>query len=246
MIKKLLTSLILSILTAATPSYVLAATLSLSPSSGTFNKGCSYTLDINLNTDGAETDGTDAILLYDNTKFTGITINTELTPKIYNDFPGSNDDNAGKVTVSGLASVSSAFKGSGTMAKVEFRVKDAAGTGATIVKFDYDGTGKTTDSNVVQRGTALDILSNVTNGNYTIGTGTCPGASPTPAPVTVLPGTGGPSQGAVFVATPPAQPKELPPVYKTLPPAGSEQLTFTIAIVGSVLTVLGILGLAFL
>lgn len=244
--KKLLTPILILIFLLASPTLALAATLSLSPSSGTFNKGCQVTLDINLDTAGADTDGTDAILIYDNSKFTANSINTELTPKIYSDFPGSNiDDTTGKVTVSGLASVSSAFNGKGTMAKVNFTVKETAGTGATIVKFDFDSadTSKTTDSNVVQRGTVADVLKSTVNGNYTVGTGVCgAGATPTPAP-TLLPRTGGPGT----VSTPSAQPppvKEVP--IKTLPPAGSEQLTFTIAIVGSVLTILGILGLALL
>lgn len=234
---------------AVSPATVLAATLSLSPASATFNKGCSYTLDVNLDTGGAETDGTDAILLYDSSKLTGVTINTDLTPKIYSDFPGSNiDDASGKVTVSGLASVSSAFKGKGTMAKVVFTVKDAAATGATIVRFDFDPLDKTktTDSNVVQRGTAADILSGVTNGNYTIAAGICPGASPTPAPVTVLPPTAG-GPGVVVVATPPAQPKTIDQIVdRTGRGTGTTELTMTIAIVGSALTVLGILGLALL
>src|SRR5258708_22875027 len=99
----------------------------------------------------------------------------------------------------------------------------------------------TCDSNVVQRGTTAELLSGVNNGNYTIGTNAC---APQGGPVTVLPATG---QGAVVVATPSAQVpvKQLPPL-KTLPPAGSEQLTFTISIAGSILTVLGILGLALL
>ena len=232
---------------AAFPAFAFAATLSLSPSSGTFNKGCSFTLDINVDTGGEDTDGTDAILIYDNSKLTATNINTELSPKIYSDFPGSNvDDGTGKITVSGLASISSAFKGSGTLAKVTFTVKDTAPTGATIVKFDYSGSGNTTDSNVVKRGDVVDVLSNVTNGNYTIGTGACSGAVPTSAPVTVLPAPGG--QGTVYVqATPAAEiPYKQAPVYKELPPAGSEQFTYMVAIVGIALTVMGILGLTLL
>lgn len=241
-----------SMLTLAVfPASALAATLSLSPSSGIFNKGCPYTVDINLNASEAETDGTDAILIYDNSKLTATSINTELNPKIYSDYPGSNiDDAAGKITVSGLASVSSAFKGQGTLAKVVFTVKETAPTGATVVKFDYSGSGNTTDSNVVERGSVTDILSSVTNGNYTIGTGVCSGTTPTPAPqqVTILPVTGG--QGTVYVqATPAAQ---VP--YKTLDQAvdrtgegpGTKELTYTVVIVGIALTVMGILGLTFL
>lgn len=245
--KKLLAVIFYTLILGVSPSLALAATLSLSPSTGTFNKGCSLTLDINLDTADADTDGTDAILIYDNSKFTANSINTDLTPKIYSDFPGSNiDDTTGKVTVSGLASVTSAFKGKGTLAKINFTVKDTAGTGATMVKFDFDSadTSKTTDSNVVQRGTVADVLKSVVNGNYTIGTGVC-GAGATPAP-TVSPRPGG---GPGTVSTPSAQPPP-PPVKEvpipTLPPAGTEQFTFMVTILGSVLAILGILGLALL
>ena len=137
-----------------------------------------------------------------------------------------------------MASVSSAFSGQGSVATVKFTVKDNAPTGATQVKFDFDPSdkSKTTDSNVVQRGTASDILSSVVNGNYTIGTGTC-GTSPATG------GKGG--QGAV--STPSGQVKTLDQlVDKTGKGPGSPELTFTLAIVGSVLVVLGILGLALL
>lgn len=217
------------------PVSALAATLSLSPSSGTFNKDCQFSLDISLDTGGVQTDGTDAIILYDSSRFTATLINAGT---IYADYPGSNiDDTTGKVTVSGLASVSQAFSGKGILAKINFTVKGNAPTGATQVKFDFDGNDKTktTDSNVVERGTVADVLSSVTNGNYTIGTGTACTSSP-PA---VLPNTGGGLGGSL--STPSAQ----VPIQK-LPPAGSEQFTFTLAIVGSVLTVLGILGLALL
>lgn len=230
---------IILFLAALLPSSALAATLSLSPSSGTFNKGCQFGLDINLDTAGAETDGTDAILLYDNTRLTANSIDTELPTKIYSDFPGSNiDDATGKITVSGLASVSQGFNGKGTLAKIYFTVKEAAPIGATQVKFDFSSGGKTTDSNVVQRGTVADVLSSVTNGNYTIGTGSC--TAPSPGFRT------GQGQATIFVATPASQIFTQSIPVKTLPEAGSEQLTFTLAIIGSALTVLGILGLALL
>lgn len=237
---RFITLFILLMFVLIRPAVALAASLSLSPSSGTFNKGCAFSLEIKLDTGGLESDGTDAILSYDQNKVTATSISPGI---IYADYPGNSVDNdTGKVIISGLASVSSGYKSSGTpgtLATVNFTVKDAVATGATIIKFDFDANAptKTTDSNVVQRGTVLDILSSAPSGNYIIGTGAC--TQGVPAPVTVLPRTGG--QGAVIISTPSA---EIP--YKTLPPAGSEQLTFTIAIVGSVLTILGILGLALL
>lgn len=226
--------------TLALPAQALAATLSLSPTTGTFNRSCPFTLDINLNTGGVQTDGTDSILFYDNSRFTA----TSISPgTIYADYPGNNvDDPNGKVTVSGLASVSQPFTGSGKLATINFTVKENAPAGATQIKFDFDPNNmtKTTDSNVVQRGTVQDVLSSVVNGNYTVGTGTC-----TQVQVSPTPGSGSKTigQGAPTYSTPAAEPK----VYKTLPSAGgNEQWTATLTIVGAALTILGILGLALL
>lgn len=212
------------------PAYAQAATLSLNPSSGTFNQGCSFSLNVDLDTGGAQTDGTDAIIFYDTTRFNALTVTKG---PIYPDYPGNNIDSAeGKITISGLASVTTPFTGKGTLATINFTVQPTAPAGATQMTFDFDPSnkGKTTDSNVVQRGTVVDILNSVVDGNYVIGTGSCVAATPAPK--------GGP-------ATPSAT--EAPVIIKKeLPPAGSEQLTYTIAIVGSILTILGILGLALL
>lgn len=216
------------------PVYAQTATLSLSPSTGTFNKGCTFVLDIRLDTGGAQTDGTDAIILYDSSRLSATSITSG---NIYPDYPGNNiDDTSGKITVSGLASVSSAFSGQGSLAVVNFIVKDNAPAGVTQVKFDFDPNdkAKTTDSNVVQRGTTSDVLGSVVNGNYTIGTGACG----------TLPATGGSTGGNQGAVSTPSG--EIQPIYKTLPPAGTEQLTFTLTIVGVTLTILGILGLALL
>lgn len=217
--------------------FAQAATLSLDPPTGTFNLGCSFSLKVNLDTGGAQTDGTDAILLYDSSR---ITANSITNGTIYPDYPGNNiDAQNGKITISGLASVTTAFSGVGALATVNFTVNSSAPTGATQVKFDFDpiNKAKTTDSNVVQRATVVDVLNSVVDGNYTIGGGAC-GTTPisTTAPSFSKP----PGQGTVTIpATPSSE-------FKTLPPAGSQELTFTLAIVGLSLTVLGILGLALL
>lgn len=252
--KKTLVSLLaFSFAFLASPAGVFAqtaqtATLSLDPSTGTFNQGCSYNINVNLDTGGAQTDGVDVIIFYDTSR---LIANSPITNgTIYANYPGSNiDSTAGKITISALASISAPFAGKGTVATVNFTVLSNAPTGVTQIKFDFDPNtvGNTRDSNVALRGGGgVDILSSVVNGNYTIGTGSCGAAATTPptvtTPVTVLPGTGARSQGAVSGASPSSQ--QIP--YKSLPQAGSEQFTFTLAIVGSVLTVLGILGLALL
>lgn len=236
---------LLPILLFVMPVQVLAAgaTLSLSPSSGTFNQGCNFSLNVNLDTAGAQTDGTDAILVYDTSKLTAISISAGT---IYPDYPGNNIDPSGKITISGLASVTSPFQGQGTLATINFTVKEDV-TGATQISFEFDpkDKAKTTDSNVVQRGTVADILNSVVNGSYTIGTASCGVTSgSTSSGVTVLPNTGG--QGAT-VATPPAQPKTIDQIVdKTGKGPGTPELTSTLVIIGSILAVLGVLGLVIL
>jgi len=218
------------------PATVTAATLSLSPASGTFNRNCNFPLNVVLDTQGAQTDGTDAILFYDSSRFSINTSSITSNTAVYPDFPGNNvDEAAGKITISGLASVATPFTGKGTLATLNFTVKDAAPTGATQITFDFDpnNKAKTTDSNVVERTTIADVLNSVVNGSYIIGTGACgTTVSPTPRPY----------QGAPAVSTPSAT---YVPV-KVLPNGGTPELTFTLAIVGGILTILGILGLAIL
>lgn len=248
MIYKLPILLILLILVFPGSVYAGTATLSFSPSTFTFNKGCSYTLDVNLDTGAHQTDGTDAIIKYDPAAFNVTNIKQGT---IYSDYPGNNiDATSGKITISGLASVSSPFTGKGTLATLNFSIKDNAQTGATQITFDFDPNNKTktSDSNVVERGTVSEVLNSVVNGSYTIGTGSCTGTAaatpiPTQPPISYLPGTG---QGQVYyypTATPTAVYKPLPP---ELPKGGTAELTATIVIVGTALTILGILGLALL
>ncbi len=245
MIKKLLVSIINTSLVLILPASALAgnATLSLSPSTGTFNRTCTYSIDVVLDTGGAQTDGSDAIIKYDPALFN---ISSQIKQgTIYSDYPGNNvNDTTGKMTISGLASVSSPFSGKGTLGTFTFTVKDAAATGVSQMTFDFDPNNKTktSDSNVVERGTVAEVLNSVVNGSYIVGTGSCAGGSTVVPPSGFAPtGYSTPTYGGT--STPSAIYKPLPP---QLPPGGTEQLTATIAIVGSVLTILGILGLVLL
>src|SRR3990172_9523060 len=130
------------------PSLAVGATLSLSPSTCTFNKSCNFSVEIKLDTGSAQTDGTDVVLFYDPTRFTATQIRNGT---IYPEFSGINiDSQGGKVTVSGLGSVTTSFSGSGTLATVDFSVVGSAPAGASQIKFDFDpnNKAKTTDSNV--------------------------------------------------------------------------------------------------
>lgn len=229
-----------------TPIQALAATLSLVPSTGTANRGCSFAVNIELDTAGVATDGTDAILKYEPSKLTAVS--PIVSGTIYPDYAGNNiDATTGNITVSGLASVSEAFTGKGTLATINFTVPANAPTGVTTVRFDFDpnNKSKTTDSNVVQRGTIADVLSSVVDGSFTIGTGTC--AQQT---LTTTPGTSGGTtgsglsgrQGATGTGSGQLQTIDDAVGGST----GTTELTYTVAIVGAALTILGILGLVLL
>ncbi|MBI4040040.1 hypothetical protein HY389_01655 [Candidatus Daviesbacteria bacterium] len=238
LILKCLAILVLPALLGASPAFAAGATLSLSPTSGTFNQGCPFTLTVNLDTGGAQTDGTDAILLFDSSRFSATKVNPGT---IYSDYPGTNIDNtAGKVTISGLAPVGQTYTGQGIFATVNFNVLPNAPSGAVQVNFDFT-PGSTTDSNVAQHGTVQDILSAVNNGSYTVGTGSCAQQTLTPTgagtAISSTPGVG----GTALSTTPSAQTQ-----LKTLPQGGDSTVTWILTGVGTILTVLGILGLALL
>lgn len=214
-----------------------AATLSLSPTTGTFNKGCQFSVTVKLDTAGAQTDGTDAILTYESDKLT--TDSSSITSgTLYPEYSGSSvREDLAKISISGLSSVTTPISGSGTLATIKFSVKSDAPEGSTPVKFVFDPNDKnnTTDSNVAERGNPADALSSVVNGNYTIGTGSC-GITGSE----VVGGIGG-------VGTPSGTVNQVGGGTKqALPSGGTEQLTYTMAIVGSVLTILGVLGLVLL
>lgn len=232
MLKKI-TALILAVLFfGISPAYAYAATLSITPSTGQINKGCDVTFTIEMDTQGAQTDGTDVILSYDPAKMT--IAQTDITNgKIYADYPGNSvDAAAGKVSISGIAQVSEAFSGKGTFATLKFKVLSSASGNATL-KFDFDPNNKTnsTDSNVVERGTVADVLSAVTDGSYSIGTGSCAA------------GVGAPAASSLPISNPVASGASLP---TSLPEAGLLDNTVAVASVGMLLVILGIAGIALL
>jgi hypothetical protein len=232
-------------------SKVLAAeaTLVINPNTASVNRGCTFSVGIDLNTGGVQTDGTDAILKYDPTRFTATNI---VNGSIYPDYPGNSIDNTGgKINVSGLASPDTPFSSSGTLATVNFTVLQTAPLGASQITFDFDpnNKAKTTDSNVVERGTIVDVLGSVTNGTFTVGTGTCttvgPGASP--GTTTTTTGTTGTTQnkfGTIPVGYGKGGTEGTPSTITQLPQSAITGPTLILSIVGGALTVLGIIGLA--
>lgn len=248
---KLLTIFIFALIFIfANPVLASAATLTLIPNTGTFNRGCSFSLNVDLDATGVQTDGTDAILRYDPTRFTATSV---ASGTIYPDYPGNSiDTQTGKINISGLASPDQAFSSKGTLATVNFIALQGAPTGTTQVTFDFDPNDKTktTDSNVVERGTIADRLDSVTNGTYTVGTGACPtgtgtgtGASTGGGGTSVIKtGTGGSLGGLTPGLDSTASGKTLDDLVGEKP--GIMGPTFFISIIGGTLVILGVLGLA--
>lgn len=212
------------------PSVVSAASLTFDPPNGTFNRGCPVSIKIDLDTQGAQTDGTDAIFTYPANIFTTSVSQILPNTSVYPDFPGNSvDTSIGRVTISGLASASSPFVGKGALSTVNFTVVNDATLGPATFKFDFDPNDKTktTDSNVVEHGTVVDLLSLAPDAAYTIGSGPCPTGR----------GLVGTPSGSLY-------PSPTPVVYKTLPQGASINPTIILGGLGTVLILLGLIGVA--
>lgn len=244
------------------PASAFAATLSFDPASGVLNKGCEISIKINLDTQSVQTDGTDVIVLFTPAQLS--TTTSQITNgTIYPEYPGNSvDSSGGKISISGISSVSSPFSGSGTFATIKFNVASSLKEGDKInLNFDFDPNNKTktTDTNVVERGTIADVLSAVTNGSYTVGAGSCATgitASPSPgAGAGTGAGTSG-GQGQVLPGTSPTTSSQSAQ-YQVYKPnlneitgngktAGLLDNTIVLGAVGLILVVLGVAGLAML
>jgi len=239
-----------------TPISAYAASLSMNPSSGVINKGCDFTVKIELDTQGVQTDGTDVIVIYSPAQLS-ITTADITNGTVYPQYPGNSvDSTGGKISISGISEISGPFTGTGTFATMKFRVSDTAAVNSPIsLKFDFDANNKTktTDTNVIERGTIADVLNAVTDGNYTVGGGTCAGgngiSSGTNGTLTgvngqgqVLPGTPG------YTGSDSAQYQVYKPTLNDVTggKAGLIDNTIMIASFGIILVILGIAGLAML
>lgn len=162
------------------PALANAATLSLSPTSGTTAAGSSFEVKINLDTGSVSTNGTDAYIRFDPNTLQVVDANAStsgtqiLAGSLYTQTSFNSVDNgAGKISFSGSKSGGSAgYSGSGTLATITFQAVKAAAT--TPVTIDFTA-GSTTDSNVVNTSSS-DVLTSVTNASYVV-----TGAAATPA-----------------------------------------------------------------
>lgn len=149
----------LSLLITARAAY--AATLSLTPSTGSHTVGTNFNVDVALDTAGSDTDGVDLHYL----RFTQSLLKLEsvsLGSLYSNTLTNTIDNISGTYDFSQTAVGGMYYNGSGTLLTLTFSVLSA---GTAKVSFDYT-SGSSLDCNVAFAGS--DILSGVTNGSYTL------------------------------------------------------------------------------
>ena len=188
------------------PALLQAATLSLSPSSGTKSPGSIFSLDIRLDTQGALVDGVDIRYLNfnpsllevqdENPSVQGVQITSGvLMPQTQ---INSANNASGRIEFSQVAQTGQTFSGLGPLATIRFK---ALAAGQAPVTFNFT-SGNTTDTNIASAGT--DVLTQVTNGSFTLASGATP--PPPPPPPAPPPSGGGGGGGGAPPPTPPAPP----------------------------------------
>lgn len=177
MIKQLLSKsywLVLGVgLAMAAPAAAQAATLSLSPTSGSYAAGATFEVKVMIDTGSARSSGVDVTVKFDPSVLQVVdsgsgTEGTQISAgSLYSQVTVNSADNStGRITFGGATSgTSTGYSGSGTLATITFQAQKEAS--ATAVSFDYQ-SGSTTDSNVTDKTTAEDILTGVTDASYTI------------------------------------------------------------------------------
>lgn len=139
-----------------------SASLSLYPSNQelTFSKGKTYQVEIKIDSQGKEIDGTDVIINFDPKK-AEVTRKEVKTANIFENYILNNVDNKkGQINLSALTFNAKAV--SGTLGSFEFRPNSIG-----VVNFTFDFTsGRTTDSNIAEHSTKSDILGKVDNATF--------------------------------------------------------------------------------
>lgn len=132
------------------------AAISLSTPKTTIKVGEEMVVSVNISSQEL-TDGTDLIIVYNPEILSGQPVKPGT---IYNDFPlNTVDQEAGKITVSGITSATGGVLANGLFGTIVFQAKKA---GSAEVSLEYV-PGSTTDSNVIESKTAKDLLTEVKN-----------------------------------------------------------------------------------
>lgn len=131
----------------------------------TATQGANFKVDVVLST-FKPTGGADLILKYDPKMLELVPNNKQAINlgKIYQEYPVNEvDSKEGKITLTGLTSLSSkGFVGEGLLLTINFKAKTK---GSTKISFDFTKRS-TTDSNISEEGSGVDLLDEVSE--YTI------------------------------------------------------------------------------
>jgi hypothetical protein len=156
-----------------------AATFDLTPSTDTFEIGCTTELVISIDATGESSNAAEIIINYDPTDIdiidsdstksgTQIQTGNAYSTYFYNDV----DEGTGEIRLAG-ASYSDYLTSQRVFGIIEF--EGLPGAGSTTFTIDFDGAGSTFtfDSNIADSSTNLDLLTGVTNGTYSFIVGPC-------------------------------------------------------------------------
>lgn len=140
-----------------------AATFALSPATGDYiyASGVTYPVGIIMDSAGRSVDGVDVIINFDPKKAKVVDSKISAATLFENVLANSVDNAKGQIKFSGVTFNPKPLTGIvGT-----FRFQPLS-SGTVTFSFDYTPKS-TTDSNIAEHGTALDVLGGVTNGSYT-------------------------------------------------------------------------------
>ena len=166
----------LFVLGLSSPILADAATISLSPSSGTYDIGDTFNVDIFLNTESVGTDGADihflnfpsSLEVQDAEPATPSTIEISAGTLYGNTVKNLADNTARTIDFSQTTVGGVQYTGSGILATITFKVLSS---GTANVDFDFT-PGLTNDTNVASDGNDILLTGDVTNGSYTLSPGT--------------------------------------------------------------------------
>lgn len=142
--------------------------LSLLPTGGNFSVGQTIKVDVELNTNGDEVMGAEAVVIYD-PKMLSVSDKDITAGTLFPSYPIKKVQREGMVRIIGVIAdpKQEQFNGKGVLGTINFK---AVGRGNTAVTIDFV-IGATNKSNVVKLGdkeSGVNYLKNVVNANYTI------------------------------------------------------------------------------
>lgn len=154
-----------------------AATIAFNPANQALVQECLDSVDIELDASGDSSNAADVQITFDATKIEVIDSDADVsgvqvrTGNAYESYFVNSVNNSTGVIDLAAGSFGDNLEEKRVLATVFFRSK----AGATSAQFqvNFTGIGNTTDSNVASATTSADLLTGVTNGNYTFSTGTC-------------------------------------------------------------------------